>query len=61
MLTASSSTSKRAKPTAHGQPSGDGVYARDSNDAGARPGGEEQESLLAEQRGLGNNLRGRRV
>jgi hypothetical protein len=59
MLTAGRPTNGRAKPTAHGQPNGDGVYVHDSNDAGPRPGGEEQESLLAEQRGLGNNLRGK--
>src|SRR5947207_1256194 len=61
MLTASRSTNGRAKPTGHGQPNGDGAYGHDSNDAGPRPGGEERESLLTEQRGLGNNLRGRRV
>jgi len=54
MLTASRSTNGRAKPTGHGQPNGDGAYGHDSNDAGPRPGGEERESLLTEQRGLGN-------
>jgi hypothetical protein len=51
----------RAKPTGLGQPNEDGAYDRSSN--AARPGAdaEEQESLLAEQHGLGNNLAERKV
>ena len=44
-----------------GWPSGDGVYAHGSNVAGPRADGGEQESLLAEQRELGNNLGERKV
>src|SRR4030088_736682 len=55
------STSVRAKPTGLGQRSGDGVYDRGSNVAGPRADGGEQESLLAEQRELGNNLGERKV
>jgi hypothetical protein len=51
----------RAKPTGLGQRSGDGVYDRGSNVARPRADGGEQESLLAEQRELGNNLGERKV
>src|SRR5260370_12062573 len=61
MLTANRSTGERARPTGCGRPSGEGAYAYGSNAAGPRADGVEQESLLAEQRGLGNNLAERRV
>src|SRR3977135_4651324 len=61
MPIANRSTSVRAKPTGLGQRSGDGVYDRGSNVAGPRADGGEQESLLAEQRELGNNLGERKV
>src|SRR5260370_25803321 len=61
MLTANRSTSERARPTGCGRPSGEGAYAYGSNAAGPRADGVEQESLLANQRGLGNNLAERRV
>src|SRR5260370_3313791 len=61
MLTANRSTSERARPTGCGRPSGEGGYAHGSNVAGPRSDGGEQESLLAEQRGLGNNLAERKV
>ena len=55
------STTVRAKPTGCGRPSGDGAHAHGSNVAAPRGDGVEQESPLAEQRGLGNNLAERRV
>jgi len=61
MPIANRSTSVRAKPTGLGQRSGDGVYDRGSNVARPRADGGEQESLLAEQRELGNNLGERKV
>src|SRR6266851_2540392 len=61
MPIASRSTNVRAKPTGLGQSNGDGAYAHGSNVAGPRADGGEQESPLAEQRGLGNNLAERRV
>src|SRR3979490_2962711 len=61
MPIANRSTSVRAKPTGLGQRSGDGVYDRGSNVAKPRADGGEQESLLAEQRELGNNLGERKV
>src|SRR5260370_29473661 len=61
MLTANRSTGERARPTGCGRPSGEGAYAYGSNAAGPRADGVEQESLLAEQRGIGNNLAERRA
>src|SRR5712664_2360193 len=61
MLSANRSTSERARPTGCGRPSGEGAYAYGSNAAGPRADGVEQESLLAERHGLGNNLAERRV
>jgi len=61
MRIANRSTSVRTKPTGVGQPNGDGAYAHDSNVAGPGADAGEQESLLAEWRGLGNNLAERRV
>src|SRR5260370_35333792 len=60
MLTANRSTSERARPTGCGRPSGEGAYAYGSNAAGPRADGVQQESPLAEQRGLGNKLAERR-
>jgi len=56
MPSANRSTSVRAKPTGLGQPNEDAAYGRSSN--AASPGADvgELESLLAERRGLGNNL-----
>src|SRR6267378_1786367 len=61
MLIASRSTTVRAKPTELDQPNEDAAYDRSSNAAGLRAGAGEQESLLAEQRELGNNLAERKV
>src|SRR5229473_2484933 len=61
MPIANRSTSERARPTGCGRPSGEGGYAYGSNVAGPRADGVEQESPLAEQRGLGNNLAERKV
>src|SRR5713226_6263932 len=61
MLIANRSTTVRAKPTGHGQPSEDGACARGSNAAGLGADAGEQESLRAEQRGLGNNLAEREI
>jgi hypothetical protein len=51
----------RAKPTGLGQKSGDGAYDHGLNAAGSRVDGGEQESLLAVQSELGNNLGERKV
>src|SRR5260370_12375509 len=61
MLTANRSTSERGRPTGCGRPSGEGGYAHGANVARPRADGGAQASLLAEQRGLGNNLAERRV
>jgi hypothetical protein len=46
----------RARPTGHDQPKRGGACEDGSNAAGPRADAGEQESLLAEWRGLGNNL-----
>ena len=61
MLIASRSTTVRAKPTELDQPNEDAAYDRSSNAAVPGVDAGEQESLLAERRGLGNNLAERRV
>src|SRR5260370_21897625 len=61
MPIANRSTSVRARPTGCGRPSGEGGYAHGWNVAGPGADGGERESLLAEQRGLGNNFAERRV
>src|SRR5713226_1526881 len=57
----SRSTIAKAIPTGHGQPNGDAAYAHGSNVARPEADAGVQESLLAEQRELGNNLVERRV
>src|SRR5258708_40091113 len=56
-----SSRKVRAKPTGLGQPNRGGVCEDGSNAERSRADGGEQESLLAERHGLGNNLAERRV
>jgi hypothetical protein len=58
---ANRSTIAKARPTGHGQPNGDAAYAHGSNAARAEADAGAQESLLAEQRELGNNLAERKV
>src|SRR5467141_1250896 len=58
---ANRSTNVRAKPTGLGQPNRGGACEDGSNAARPRADVGEQESLLAERRGLGNNLAERRV
>jgi len=58
---ANRSTIAKARPTGHGQPNGDAAYAHGSNVARPEADAGVQESLLAEQRELGNNLAERRV
>ncbi len=55
------STIAKARPTGHGQPNGDAAYAHGSNVARPEADAGVQESLLAEQRELGNNRAERRV
>ena len=57
----SRSTIAKARPTGHGQPNGDAAYAHGSNVARPEADAGAQESLLAEQRELGNSLAERRV
>src|SRR6266404_1423400 len=52
---------QRARPTGHGQPNGDAAYAHGSNVARPETDAGVQESLVAEQRQIGNNLAERRV
>src|SRR6266436_10184879 len=61
MPIANRSTNVRAKPTGLGQPNRGGACEDGSNAARPRADVGEQESLLAERRGLGNNLADRRV
>src|SRR6266849_3570170 len=61
MPIANRSTNVRAKPTGLGQPNLGGACEDGPNAAKPRADVGEQESLLAERRGLGNNLAGRRV
>src|SRR6266849_2991072 len=61
MPIANRSTNVRAKPTGLGQPNLGGACEDGSNAARPRADVGEQESLLAERRGLGNNLAERRV
>ncbi len=61
MPNANRSTTVRAKPTGHDQPNRGGACEDGSNAAGPRADAGEQESLLAERRGLGNNLGERKV
>src|SRR6266478_3509706 len=61
MPIANRSTNVRAKPTGLGQPNRGGACEDGSNAAKPRADVGEQESLLAERRGLGNNLADRRV
>src|SRR6267378_535266 len=61
MSIASRSTNVRARPTGLDQPNRDGAYDRGSNVARLGVDGGEQESLLAERHGLGNNLGERKV
>src|SRR6266446_2903879 len=61
MPIANRSTNVRAKPTGLGQPNRGGACEDGSNAAKPRADVGEQESLLAELRGLGNNLADRRV
>src|SRR5258708_9193191 len=61
MPIANRSTNVRAKPTGLGQPNRGGACEDGSNAARPRADVGEQESLLAERRGLGNNLVERRV
>src|SRR5713226_8944236 len=61
MPIANRSTNVRAKPTGLGQPNRGGACEDGSNAARPRADVGEQESLLAERRGLGNNLAERRV
>jgi hypothetical protein len=58
---ANRSTIAKARPTGHGQPNGDAAYAHGSDPARPEADAGVQESLLAEQRELGNNLAERRV
>ena len=58
---ANRSTTVRAKPKGHDQPNRGGACEDGSNAAGPRADAGEQESLLAERRGLGNNLGKRKV
>ena len=61
MPNANRSTTVRAKPTGHDQPNRGAACEDGSHAAGPRADAGEQESLLAEWRGLGNNLGERKV
>ncbi len=61
MPIANRSTNVRAKPTGLGQPNRGGACEDGSNAAKPRADVGEQESLLAERRGLGDNLGEKKV
>ena len=61
MPNANRSTIAKARPIGHGRPNGDAAYAHGSNVARPEADAGVQESLLAEQRELGNNLGERKV